>query len=354
MSTTEANRSSAEHEGRVPRSWRSKWRYVAMYWVVQAVATHVAAATLLSTDSSFSLHDLWRALSDSGVLIVSGAVAAIVSIMQAVLLFPIRRPREHGLHPGLRFLHCAAVGLVMAALSWLALWPCDYLLEEVLHTGSWFVHFVSGPSSLSIPFGVFGITLVLMWMFGQNGVPVLASAIIAAAGSAALLGGLATVLWSIARIMEKASNGTPIRNNRFEQATLGSAAGVVLIAWIAGTPLILSFMRRGEPERKLSRICACLFLGTIVEAAAAIPMDVMIRKRTDCYCSEGTFWTLTICWAFGSLTLGPVIFLVPFSRRRKRWYTGHCEVCGYDMHGCMHADRCPECGSGWKPAKAID
>ena len=40
-------------------------------------------------------------------------------------------------------------------------------------------------------------------------------------------------------------------------------------------------------------------------AAAAIPLDLMIRKKSDCYCDDSTFWTLTLCWAAGALTLGP-------------------------------------------------
>jgi hypothetical protein len=339
-----------EGEGRLPRAWRSKWRYVAVFWAAQAVATHLATAAFLATDkTSFSFDDFWGALSNWGVLAVSGSVSAFISIMQAVLLFPIRRPREHELHPGLRFLHCAAVALVMAALSWLMLWPLTYFLHEILHHGEWLADFMNRPSSLSVPFAVLGITLVAMWHFGRDGIPAIVSAMIAAACAAALLGGIAVLLWSIPRVIE--TPPTPSGVNPYERATFGSACGALLIGWVLGTILILAFMRHGIAEEKIAWLSSRLFLGTIVEAAAAIPMDVMVRKRSDCHCGEGTFWTLALCWAVGTLTLGPIVFLVPFSRRRKRWYAGHCEICGYDMTGCKTADRCPECGTGWKPTK---
>ena len=93
---------------------------------------------------------------------------------------------------------------------------------------------------------------------------------------------------------------------------------------------------------------AVLFLGTIVEAAAVIPLDIMIRRKTSCYCAEWTFFSLTALWSVGLLVLGPAVCLLPFGRRRKRINQGRCPACGYDRHGLDDETRCPECGAGWR------
>jgi hypothetical protein len=302
------------------------------------------AAAAFAANSLSSARDFASALTDGGVVLASGVVAGSVVILQAVLLFPIHRPRETDLSHATRFLHCVAVGLTMALLAWLAMGPLAYVLEQV-HRAEWFSAFLGRTAAAPIPLGVFGITVVLMWHYGRTGIPVVVSILIAAAGAAAMLAGLAALLWSIPRLVE-APPGTS--KNPYEQAMLGSAAVAALVGWGAGTPLILSFVRKRGHECALARVSAWIFLGTTVEAAAAIPLDVMVRKKTDCYCGESTFWTLTLCWAAGALALGPVVFLVPFSRRRKRWYAGLCDVCGYDMSGSMNAERCPECGTGWR------
>lgn len=128
-----------------------------------------------------------------------------------------------------------------------------------------------------------------------------------------------------------------------------TAAGlVVIVAWCIATPVLIRFARPGRRERVLSRLARKLFMGTIVEVALLIPLDVMIRRKTDCYCWSGSYWALTLCGFVGVFALGPAIYLPLLAKRRATWYGGHCGVCGYDMGGNLRAERCPECGSGWK------
>ena len=126
---------------------------------------------------------------------------------------------------------------------------------------------------------------------------------------------------------------------------VGSA---VLVGWIAGFFLVSAFVRHGRRENALARLSARLFVGTILEAAAIIPLDALVRRKEDCVCATGTYLALIGCAAIGLFTIGPAVFLPLLARRRRRWYAGQCEVCGYDMTPTPKAERCPECGSGWR------
>lgn len=120
------------------------------------------------------------------------------------------------------------------------------------------------------------------------------------------------------------------------------------VSWVAGTLLIASFCRGPSREDVLSRTAARLFLGTIVEVAAIIPLDALVRKRETCHCWAGTYFALLICGAVGAVAFGPAVFLPLLAKRRKRLYNNRCQVCGYDMSGSRTHPRCPECGSGWR------
>lgn len=123
---------------------------------------------------------------------------------------------------------------------------------------------------------------------------------------------------------------------------------VTLAGWAVATPLMFAFVKGGRKETVLARLSRRLLLGTMVEVALLIPLDVMVRRKTSCYCWAGTYWALTVCGAVGVFALGPAVFLPLVARRRKAWYAGHCGVCGYDMAGRMDAPKCPECGTGWR------
>jgi hypothetical protein len=117
------------------------------------------------------------------------------------------------------------------------------------------------------------------------------------------------------------------------------------------TPLIVAFLRQDDTESALARLASRLFLGTVIEVVALIPLDIMVRRKTSCFCGQGTFIALTTCFGIGTLLAGPAAWLPLLARRRKRWYRGHCPRCAYDMRGCLKAPHCPECGTGWRPAR---
>lgn len=123
---------------------------------------------------------------------------------------------------------------------------------------------------------------------------------------------------------------------------------VCVTGWAVATPLLIAFCKPGRRETVLGRVASWIFLGTVAEIALMIPMDVMVRRRASCYCWEGSYWGLTVGGFVGVWALGPAVFLPLVARRRKRWHGGLCEVCGYDMTSTPDAERCPECGAGWK------
>lgn len=178
----------------------------------------------------------------------------------------------------------------------------------------------------------------------RSGVPIWTSLLAAGFALACLATG--AVLSVIQFLYNYAPDDWPVANGM----ETGWFVTVVATSWLIGGLLIAAFCRPGASrETFLARLASRLFLGTIIEAAAIIPLDVLVRKRENCYCWAGTYIALVICGALGLALFGPVIVLPVLVRRRKRWYAGHCDACGYDMSAALASDRCPECGAGWRP-----
>lgn len=123
---------------------------------------------------------------------------------------------------------------------------------------------------------------------------------------------------------------------------------MVVLVWVVPSLVLARFCGRGPKERVLGRLANRLLLGTSAEAALLIPLDVMVRRKTECYCSEGPFLGLTLLGMVGFVGAGPAVLLPLFHKRRQGWYRTHCNACGYDMSGGMDSARCPECGTNWK------
>ena len=122
---------------------------------------------------------------------------------------------------------------------------------------------------------------------------------------------------------------------------------LLLVLWAMPSLVMLWFCRAGRRETVLSRLANRILLGTAAEAVLLIPLDALVRRRSDCYCAEGSFWGLTLLGLLGFIGLGPVVLLPLFAKRRRGWYRTHCNACGYDMSGDANATICPECGAAW-------
>ena len=268
-----------------------KWSLLAAFWIAQAAAAYAALIvwSLLADGVNGPAGILWGTVSwprfaaaatDRDALLYGLALIAVVTILQAIFLIPVRRPVRAD------------------APGW----------------------------------------------------PVTVSLAVAGLGAAALAVAAALVALEAIDVL------TPLPLGSISERTLFTLLALwALISWAIATPLLIAFCRRGgrgsrgSRERPLSRAASTLFLGTVVETAAIMPIDVMIRRRTDCYCG-GAYLGLILCGSVGLLTLGPAILIPILARRRKRSPGGLCDVCGYDMRGCPAADRCPECGAGCRPA----
>jgi len=121
----------------------------------------------------------------------------------------------------------------------------------------------------------------------------------------------------------------------------------IVIGWVIWTPLLLTFARRTPGRSRWSRWIYWLLGGTVLETLIVIPLDVMVRRRTECYCASGTLFALIISmWALLWLT-GPGIVIAATSKRRRLWAETHCIACGHDK-GPSPGANCPECGHEWR------
>ncbi len=127
----------------------------------------------------------------------------------------------------------------------------------------------------------------------------------------------------------------------------------ICAGWLLWLPILLIFARRKGPRRLHEKIIVLLLAGTVLETLVIVPIDVMVRRRTDCYCGTGSFFALCISvWAWLWLT-GPGIILAITAKRRRFIAETHCLNCGYTK-GPSPGPVCPECGYDWSDTSKAD
>jgi hypothetical protein len=120
--------------------------------------------------------------------------------------------------------------------------------------------------------------------------------------------------------------------------------GVIAAGWLFWF-LIFALVGAAEWHRRFAGMYRALVAGTVLELLITIPIDVQVRKRTNCYCGEGTLLSLIIGLTAILWTFGPgvaILFLV--RRNQLALAAGRCLKCDYDLRG-LESSRCPECGT---------
>ena len=125
----------------------------------------------------------------------------------------------------------------------------------------------------------------------------------------------------------------------------------LMLWWMWSLPLFLIGLR--WPEGMGQRIYRALVAGTVLELLIAIPIDAYVRKRTQCYCGEGTFIAMAIGMSAAVALTGPAVVILMLARRElveKRRAGLVCRTCGYDLR-MLPGAKCPECGTAFEPKK---
>lgn len=160
--------------------------------------------------------------------------------------------------------------------------------------------------------------------------------VISAAAMAAALS-LAWIYALISTIMLYTSGGQDFPNS-ISFIALSSA---FVVGWACWSRYFLRAASRDDPEGWLIRK---IFAGTGLLIAATIPLDVMTRRKTDCYCGTGSLFALV--WGVGGVywLLGPFALLGMSRKARRELRKAFCPLCG-QARGPTPSATCSECGN---------
>ncbi|KAA0214922.1 MAG: hypothetical protein DYG94_10755 [Leptolyngbya sp. PLA3] len=316
-------------------------RLILGFWLVQSVLVYASWPLLLCMSLS-DLNSIGKELGSPGMMGVGLTLVAGVTMAQLIFVMPVRPPARKS---GTRARVPVWVRLLLAA----AVATPIGVLGVMLQSAAMMLNF---DDTLLFSHGRFEAAFWLFWLIGLvPAVPIVVrlcrrqlspiiSAYIAGACTGLLGYALAVAAAGLVRLV------ADVDISDLWMVIIGGTP--LLLGWIVSTPLLLAFIGGQDTETALKKLASLIFVGTSVEILAIIPLDVFTRRKSDCYCAEGSLWALLALVPLGFVALGPMIFLVAASKRRKRYAAGCCEICGYDMTGNLKAERCPECGAGWK------
>lgn len=178
---------------------------------------------------------------------------------------------------------------------------------------------------------------IASYVFARGRTPMLPSVICAAAASVAMAVSLVLAMLSLGQLLM----------GEYLSSAVWSISLVltIVVGWVIATPLLAMVMVRGRRVERLSRTANWLVAGSALEALLILPIDVMIRRKTDCYCSEGTYFAWIVLSGAALFAFGPMILLAPMARKHRRLRARQCIACGYDLRSTPRVMHCPECGT---------
>ncbi|MCC6969739.1 MAG: hypothetical protein IT434_05905 [Phycisphaerales bacterium] len=331
-----------------PSHDRVKVRTFVFFWLAQTFAMWVLGRLLFGSELPEAFSEWWNDVADADYLLVIGVHSLAIAGVQGVIMLPARPPGVRGPRD-VPWLHHALAALIIGAMTG-GTHAALIAILEALNVGwgeaapklydlftSLSMVLVSGVTGVGVAFGL------LITVYRER-TPLGLVACVCALCAAALLGGLGFIamsLWSVTHDHDAPDEAFAV------------VLTATLVMWTFATPLLGAFLRRQSDETRLHLVAKRLFIGSVVETVSMVPLDVMVRRKSNCYCGEGTFFALLICSTIGLIALGPMVFLLPLGRRRRRLEAGRCPLCGYDMSAIPKAERCPECGAGWRPSSSV-
>jgi hypothetical protein len=175
----------------------------------------------------------------------------------------------------------------------------------------------------------------LRWPNPTPPVPMMVSLATGALLAALLTFGVAASLLNIGSLWEKVTGAVEAHVFWF-----------IAAAWAAWF-FVFAVMWAGEWLLIFRRIYRLLIAGTCLELLITIPIDAHVRRRTSCYCGEGTFFAMVIGMSLALWSFGPGLALLFLTRRLQlKGYYALCRHCTYDLRGLTPDIRhCPECGT---------
>jgi hypothetical protein len=167
-------------------------------------------------------------------------------------------------------------------------------------------------------------------------------------GASVMVGGLTCILlWSILQAIELAAQVSQPRayTDNGPVARMWRTPHVLYSAWFACGALWTWALRRSIASRDpdtISRFARRMLAGTCVELVLALPLYLLVRKRTQCMCATPNFWSIVVGLLGLVWLCGPAGVLLLTRSARRRWRAGACARCGYPLRA--GSARCSECG----------
>ena len=167
-------------------------------------------------------------------------------------------------------------------------------------------------------------------------------------GASVMVGGLTCVmLWSILQAIELATQvpqpGAYTDNGPI--ARWWMRAYVLFPSWFICGALWTWALRRSIASRDpdtISRFARRMLAGTCIELVLALPLYLLVRKRSECLCAIANFWSIVVGLLGLVWLCGPAGILLLTQDARRAWRVGACANCGYPLRA--GSARCSECG----------